>query len=170
VSLRGSVFRLPEHLWDDVNTDSMLPARHLRAPEEELGDHAFAGELPGFRERLNGAGVLVGGSNMGCGSSREQAPKALIGAGVRLVIAQSFGSIFFRNSFNLGLALMRVEATEALDVLHTGETVEADLASGLLTLGTGTVVQGQPLGSYLQRIVSAGGILKLLAERPDALV
>ncbi|MFD7730120.1 3-isopropylmalate dehydratase [Kitasatospora phosalacinea] len=169
MSLSGTVFRLPTEVWDDVNTDVMLPGAFLRLPEEELGDHAFGGVLPDFRERLAGATVLVGGSNLGCGSSREQAPKALLGAGVRVIVASSFGSIFFRNALNLGLGLLRVDDPRDLDVLRTGVPVSVDLADGRLRTGAGDEIKGRPLGGYLQRIVSAGGILRLLAEQPDAL-
>ncbi|WP_371483368.1 3-isopropylmalate dehydratase [Kitasatospora sp. NBC_00315] len=169
MSLTGTVFRLPADTWDDVNTDVMLPGAYLRLPEEQLGDHAFDGVLPNFRERLAGATVLVGGSNLGCGSSREQAPKALLGAGVQVIVARSFGSIFFRNALNLGLGLLRVDEPQGLEALRTGVGVSVNLADGLLRTDAGEEVQGRPLGGYLQRIVDAGGILRLLADQSGAL-
>lgn len=164
--VRGRVFALPEELRDDLNTDVILPAAFLRLPEEELGDHAFHNVLPGFRERLAGRTVLVGGANMGCGSSREQAPKALLGCGVRLVIAESFGNIFFRNALNLGLGLLKVADTGLTSLSDVELT--ADLAGGTVT-APGVEIQGTPLTPHLMKIVRAGGILPLLRQDPAAL-
>ncbi|GAA2682549.1 MULTISPECIES: 3-isopropylmalate dehydratase [Actinosynnema] len=165
--VRGRVFALPEELRDDLNTDAILPAAFLRLPEEELGDHAFHNVLPGFRERLAGRTVLVGGSNLGCGSSREQAPKALLGCGVRLIVAESFGNIFFRNALNLGLGLLKVACSSAFAELHDAE-LSADLATGTVT-APGADLRGTPLTPHLMRIVRAGGILPLLCQDPTAL-
>jgi len=164
--VRGRVFALPAELRDDLNTDVVLPAAFLRLPEEELGDYAFHNVLPGFRERLAGRTVLVGGANLGCGSSREQAPKALLGCGVRLVVAESFGNIFFRNALNLGLGLLKVADTD-LAALSDVE-LTADLAAGTIT-APGIDIQGTPLTPHLMRIVRAGGILPLLRQDPAAL-
>lgn len=164
----GQVRRMPADMWHGVNTDAILPAAHLRAPEAELGRYAFAGVLPEFQDWLGGGEVLVAGDNFGCGSSREQACKALLGCGIRLVVAESFGSIFFRNALNLGLALLRVPGTGAQAVLADGVRVEADLATGAVT-GPPGVVHAAPLPPHAMRIVAAGGILPLLREDPGAL-
>jgi 3-isopropylmalate/(R)-2-methylmalate dehydratase small subunit len=166
--VRGRVFALPAELRDDLNTDVILPAAFLRLPEEELGDHAFHNALPGFRDRLAGRTVLVGGANLGCGSSREQAPKALLGCGVRLVIAESFGNIFFRNALNLGLGLLKVADTGAAVASLSDVELAADLATGTVT-AQGVHIQGEPLTPHLMSIVRAGGILPLLRQDPSAL-
>ena len=55
------------------------------------------------REPFGGATILLGGRNFGCGSSREQAPKALRQWGFRVVVAPSFGEIFYGNCFRNGI-------------------------------------------------------------------
>lgn len=169
-AINGRVFRMPAGLVDDVNTDVMLPGAYLRVAEEELGEHAFQGVLPGFRERLAGRSVLLAGSNFGCGSSREQAPKALLGCGIRLIIAESYGSIFFRNSFNLGLVLLRVPDAARQPLLAADVEVRVDLASGVLQGPGGWTLPAESLPPHLQAMVRAGGILPLLSQDPGALL
>lgn len=165
--LAGRVAPLPPELWHDVNTDAILPGAFMRVPEEELAEHAFAGLLPEFRAWLGDCAVLAAGRNFGCGSSREQAPKALIGCGIRLVCAESFASIFFRNALNLGLAVLPIPAP--VDEPFTrGERVTADLERGTIVREDGTVLQGRALGAHLLQIVDAGGILPLIRNRQVA--
>jgi 3-isopropylmalate/(R)-2-methylmalate dehydratase small subunit len=94
---------------DDVDTDQIIPARFLKVTTKEgLGDALFADwrARPGFpigRPEHAGAEVLLAGRNFGCGSSREHAPWALAGAGLRAVVARSFGDIFRSNALKNGL-------------------------------------------------------------------
>jgi 3-isopropylmalate/(R)-2-methylmalate dehydratase small subunit len=98
----------------NVDTDQIIPARFLwRARSEGYGTLLFndvRGEpdgtpKPGFvlnRPDYAKAEVLVADRNFGCGSSREHAVWALADAGFKVVIAPSFGDIFFNNSFKNG--------------------------------------------------------------------
>jgi 3-isopropylmalate/(R)-2-methylmalate dehydratase small subunit len=91
----------------NVDTDQIIPARFLRKPRsagyQNFLFHDLRQEDPAFP--LNGAQpvVLVGAENFGCGSSREGAVYALVDAGVRCVIAPSFGDIFAGNAGKNGL-------------------------------------------------------------------
>jgi 3-isopropylmalate/(R)-2-methylmalate dehydratase small subunit len=169
MTLTGAAYRLPEPVFDDVNTDVIIAGAYLRLPEDELADHAFEGAIPGFREELGEASILVAGSNFGCGSSREQAPKALLGCGVRVVLAESFGGIFFRNALNLGLAPLRVLDADRLRGMTTGTTLTVDLESGSVEVQGGRPLRAAALGPELMQIVRAGGILSLLSHDPHAL-
>ncbi|WP_428262087.1 3-isopropylmalate dehydratase [Haliangium sp.] len=170
MNISGRVYRLAPDMLDNVNTDAMIAGRYLRIPKEELGAHAFEGVIDDFPAIAEQHPVLVGGANMGCGSSREQAVHALRGSGVKLVIAQSFGYIFFRNSLNLGLALLQVPDRAVIEALATGDEVEVDLASGTLIRAGTPLWQGAPLPEHLLQILGAGGILSLLRTNPGALV
>jgi 3-isopropylmalate dehydratase small subunit len=169
MNISGRIFKLPAECWDNINTDIIIPGCYLRLPEEELASHAMGNVLPTFSTDIKGCSILVAGSNMGCGSSREQAPKALLGCGVRLVIAASFSHIFYRNAINLGLAALLLSDTNALTSLCTGQLADVDLSAGLIRLETGTIIKAQPLSLYILRILKAGGLLPLLGENPEAL-
>ncbi len=95
---------------DNVDTDQIIPAEYLvTMDDKELAPHAFENAIPEFAKQVRAGDIVVAGRNFGCGSSREHAPRALMGAGVSCVIAVSFARIFFRNSINLGLPV--IEAT-----------------------------------------------------------
>lgn len=105
---------------DNIDTDQIIPAEYLvTADKKELGNHAFEKFRPEFREKVRPGDVIVAGRNFGCGSSREHAPLALLGCGIKCVIAKSFARIFYRNSINLGLPLIECEfPVNEFDVLE----------------------------------------------------
>ena len=168
-----SVFTGPVYVVrDNIDTDQIIPAQYLNLvptiPDEyeKLGGYALCG-LPEslypvrfVREgRLDSEyPIIVGGKNFGCGSSREHAPIALGSAGCKIVLAESFARIFFRNSVATG-ELYPCEITERLcDVLKTGDGVTVDLDAGTATLdGTGKVYKFKPLGD-VRPVVDAGGL------------
>jgi len=115
-------------LASDVSTDEMAPAWGSYFYDERLGEHCLTGFRGGAiglgAVREGGFGVLVAGANCGCGSSRETAPYAQLLAGIRLVVAKSFGRIYRQNCQNIGL-----RTTTDLGVverLARGETLEPD--------------------------------------------
>ncbi|MGA2662987.1 MAG: 3-isopropylmalate dehydratase, partial [Verrucomicrobiota bacterium] len=102
--------------------------------------------------------IVVAGRNFGCGSSREHAPIALGSAGCKVVLAQSFARIFFRNSLATG-ELYPCECVERLcDVLKTGDVVSVELDAETVTVKrTGAVHKFKPLGE-VRPVVDAGGL------------
>jgi 3-isopropylmalate/(R)-2-methylmalate dehydratase small subunit len=106
----------------NIDTDVIIRIEHLTSGDDSiLGRYAFealryfpdGSERPGFvlnQSRYRGAPILIAGSNFGCGSSREAAVAALLGLGIRCVIADSFGDIFFGNCFQNGLLPIRMPA------------------------------------------------------------
>ena len=157
---------------DNIDTDQIIPAQYLtlvptiRAEYEKLGSYALIG-LPDaqYPTRFVKAGqldseypIIIGGKNFGCGSSREHAPIALGSAGCRIVLAESFARIFFRNSVATG-ELYPCELTARLcDVLKTGEIVTVDLDALTVTVqATGQVHSIKPLGD-VRPVVDAGGL------------
>jgi len=157
---------------DNVDTDQIIPAQYLNlvptiAEEyETLGSHALCG-LPKSQhpERYVQEGsldseypIVIGGRNFGCGSSREHAPIALGSAGCKLVVAESFARIFFRNCVATG-ELYPCECTERLcDSLSNGDIVTMDLEKGTLTeQASGNVHTINPLGD-VKPVIDAGGL------------
>ena len=115
---------------DNVDTDVIIPARYLNTiDKKELASHCMEDLDTTFTQRVKPGDIMVAGENFGCGSSREHAPIAIKESGISLVIAKSFARIFYRNSINIGLAI--VECPEAAEAIEEGHTVEADLDNGI---------------------------------------
>src|SRR5260370_6928928 len=89
--------------------------------------------VPGGEGRAGGvrAGdILIGGSNFGCGSWGEIAPVAIRGAGISLVIADSYARIFFRNAINMGYPIL--QSPQAAEAVEEGDELEVDLEAGIV--------------------------------------
>ena len=143
---------------DDVDTDVIIPARYLNvSAEAELAKNCFADIRPDFATDVAMGDILVAGKNFGCGSSREHAPLAIKAAGIRVIIAESFARIFYRNAFNIGLPLL--ESAEASQALPDGERAVADLATGRIE-GTGGSFQAKPIPDFMAQLIAAGGLVE----------
>ncbi|MCS1406847.1 MAG: 2,3-dimethylmalate dehydratase small subunit [Verrucomicrobia subdivision 3 bacterium] len=157
---------------DNIDTDQIIPAQYLNlvptiAEEyEKLGSYAMIG-LPDamYPIRYIEKGqldsrypIIIGGKNLGCGSSREHAPIALGSAECKLVIAESFARIFFRNCVATG-ELYPCECPERLcEILKTGDEVSVDLDAATLTVNRdGKVYSFKDLGE-VRPVVDAGGL------------
>jgi 3-isopropylmalate/(R)-2-methylmalate dehydratase small subunit len=110
-------------LQENINTDAIIPVPWIVNYGRDLGQGLFGGwrydlagkENPDFvlnRAPFRQAKILLAGRNFGCGSSREEAVWALLGFGIRCVIAPSFGDIFFENSFKNSLLPVAMDATD----------------------------------------------------------
>jgi 3-isopropylmalate/(R)-2-methylmalate dehydratase small subunit len=137
----------------NIDTDQIIPARFLTTTTREgLGSALFADlrngpdglPRPDFvlnRPESHGCQVLVAGRNIGCGSSREHAPWALLDYGFRAVVSTEIADIFRNNSLKNGLLPVVVdEGTHEWLVSHPGVEVEIDLASCALRLPDGREV------------------------------
>src|SRR5512136_1311751 len=113
---------------DNVDTDQIIPAEYLVTMDNsELAEHAFEKADPGFSRAVKPGDVIVAGRNFGCGSSREHAPRALMGAGVSCVVAKSFARIFYRNAINIGLPVVEADIR-----VERGDEVVIDLVRGVV--------------------------------------
>lgn len=168
--INGIIYRMPNDKFNDINTDEILPGKFLRVPEEQLGKHAFSGIIDEFYEKINGFNILVAGKNMGCGSSREQAPKALLRCGIKLIIAPSFGYIFYRNAINIGLPLLKISDAEVLDMLKNGEKISVNLDKGKICFDDKNISVNSELMNDIQlNILQHGGLMKLLKDNAEVL-
>ncbi len=149
---------------DNVDTDVIIPARYLNTSDhKELASHCMEDLDKTFVSRVQGGDIITAGQNFGCGSSREHAPIAIKASGVSLVIAKSFARIFYRNSINIGLAI--VECPEAVDGISEGDKVEADLDNGIIrNLTTGAEFKTEPFPEFVQKIIENGGLIKSIAD------
>ena len=142
-------------LVNNIDTDQIIPARFLKVTDKNgLAENLFADwryaddgtALPDFvlnRPEHRGASILLAGDNFGCGSSREHAPWALVGFGIRAVISTSFADIFSSNALKNGLLPVRVnaEAHARLSRLIAGSPaalLTVDLAQQQVSLPDGS--------------------------------
>src|SRR3989442_14599845 len=112
-----------------IDSDQIIPAKYAiySLDEKELGKHAMEG-VPGrdgWAAKVTPGDILVADSNFGCGSSREIAPIAIRGAGIALVIADSYARIFFRNAINMGYPIL--QSPSAAEGVSKGDELEVDL-------------------------------------------
>ena len=150
---------------DDVDTDVIIPARHLNTSDPaELARHCMEDIDPGFASKVSPGDILVAGKNFGCGSSREHAPIAIKACGVAAVVARSFARIFYRNAFNMGLPIF--EAPQAVDEIEAGDLLSIDMQAGTLRNKTkGREYRIVPVPPFMQELVSAGGLLNYTVAR-----
>ena len=144
---------------DNVDTDVIIPARYLNTSDKaELASHCMEDIDKNFKNKVKKGDIMVAGYNFGCGSSREHAPIAIKESGISLVIAKSFARIFYRNSINIGLAI--IECPEAVDGISDGDKIEADLDNGIIyNRTTGASFKTQPFPAFIQNIIENGGLV-----------
>ena len=149
---------------DNIDTDVIIPARYLNTSDpKELASHCMEDIDTSFTARVKPGDIMIGGENFGCGSSREHAPIAIKESGISIVIAKSFARIFYRNSINIGLAI--VECPLAAEEISEGDMVSVDMDSGVITdLTTGKNYSAEPFPPFIQEIISAGGLVEAMKK------
>ncbi|NCB73168.1 MAG: 3-isopropylmalate dehydratase small subunit [Clostridia bacterium] len=142
-----------------IDTDVIIPARYLATQDhKELASHCMEDIDKSFIGRVKDGDIMVAGVNFGCGSSREHAPIAIKASGISCVIAKSFARIFYRNSINIGLAILECE--EASDKIDEGDEVKIDFDTGIITNVTkGESYQAQPFPDFIKDMISKGGLM-----------
>jgi 3-isopropylmalate/(R)-2-methylmalate dehydratase small subunit len=157
---------------ENVDTDQIIPARFLKTLDKNgLGKQLFfdwrylpdGSDNPDFvlnRPEAQGAQILVAGDNFGCGSSREHAPWALMGWGLKAVISTSFADIFKGNSLKNGLLPVQVDAATHQKLVAAIQTdrkapLSIDLAKAELTLPDGSKTHF-PIDSFAQHCLLNG--------------
>ena len=150
---------------DNVDTDVIIPARYLNAPDEKsLASHCMEDIDASFASTVEAGDIVMAGPNFGCGSSREHAPLAIKSCGVKCVIAPSFARIFYRNAINIGFPI--VECPQAAEEIQAGDQVEVDFASGVITdVTTGKTYKAAPFPEFIDGIIQSGGLLNSLKKR-----
>ena len=161
MNYKGKAHKVGEH----IDTDAIIPARFLVTTDsKKLGENCMSGLEPDWVKRVTPGDIMVAGRNFGCGSSREHAPIAILGAGMQVVIGHSFARIFYRNSFNMGLLLM--EVGDDVDKINDGDELEIDAATGIIRdLTNGAEITCPPLPKSMAVILDKGGLVGYVKER-----
>jgi len=153
--VKGNAFKY----GDNIDTDVIIPARYLNVSNyKDLAAHCMEDIDTEFVNEVKDGDIMVGGKNFGCGSSREHAPIAIKASGISLVIAESFARIFYRNSINIGLAIL--ECPNAAKEAEKGDIIEADLSKGVVTNVTkGKEYSAAVFPPFIQNIINEGGLI-----------
>ena len=150
---------------DNVDTDVIIPARHLNNPDPKaLASHCMEDIDPAFASTVEAGDIIVAGKNFGCGSSREHAPLAIKSCGVKCVIAETFARIFYRNAINIGFPIL--ECPEAAQAIRPGDEVEVNFQTGeIRDLTQNKTFQAAPFPPFIDGIIQNGGLLNSLKAR-----
>ena len=150
---------------DNVDTDVIIPARHLNNPDPKaLASHCMEDIDEKFATTVESGDIIVAGKNFGCGSSREHAPLAIKSCGVKCVIAETFARIFYRNAINIGFPIL--ECPEAAQAIVAGDEVTVDFATGIIEdITQHKTFQAAPFPAFIDGIIQNGGLLQSLKAR-----
>ena len=149
---------------DNVNTDVIFPGKYTYTVSEpkEMPQYALEDLDPAFAGGVEPGDIIVGGTNWGCGSSREQAVVCLSEAKLGAIIAKSFARIYYRNCLNN--ALPAIVCPEAVDALENGEQIRVDLENGKIHCRSGEY-DFPPLPEAVMEIFNAGGLIAYTKAR-----
>lgn len=161
--IKGKVIKL----GDNVNTDLVIAGRYKfrSVTIEDMAKHIFEDLDPSLSTRIQPGDIVVAGKNFGSGSSREQAPRVMVTAGITAVVAKSFARIFFRNAINVGLPVLVVEE-KFVDATSHGDLLEADLARGIVrNITNNQEATFKPFPKQLLEILEAGGLVSYVKNK-----
>jgi len=154
-------------MGDNINTDFIISGRYKFSITDinELSKHIMEDIDPGFPKKIvPGASMIVAGNNFGMGSSREQAPLVIKAAGLTCVLARSFARIFFRNAFNIGLALVETDTSR----IGEGDELSIDLNKGVVHNLTRKIdLAITPFPPFMQEFLKEDGIVNYIKKHGE---
>ncbi|HEX7393106.1 MAG TPA: 3-isopropylmalate dehydratase small subunit [Thermoplasmata archaeon] len=159
--LEGKAHRFTPN--DDINTDYIISGRYKFKIDDmnELAKHVMEDISPGFAMKVKPGDIIVAGTNFGCGSSREQAPRALKAAGVAAIVAKSYARIFYRSAFNVGLPLIECDN----EWIKDGDVIVIAIDSGeVLNPTSGQKARFSPIPKTMQILLEDGGLIPHLKK------
>jgi 3-isopropylmalate/(R)-2-methylmalate dehydratase small subunit len=160
--IRGRLYKF----GDNINSDIIIPGRYLIYIDPvKLAEHAFEVLGDGFPAKLRAFDIFVAGRNFGCGSAREQAVTAIMGLGIRAVVASSFSRTFYRNAINSGLPI--IECPELYNAVSEGDELEIDLAGSIQHHGRRFTFPTFP--DSVRELLELGGLAEYLKAQQKKL-
>ena len=159
--IEGKIFKV----GNDIDTDQIYPGRYLYLTfPNEIAAHAMEDIIPDFSKQIAGEDwIITAGKNFGCGSSREHAPRALLCAGVKAIVAESFGRIFYRNAINVGLPV--VKCLDIIKKVNQSNSIKINLKDGLITLyNPEREISFEKYPAQLLSILKSGGLISYMKK------
>ena len=149
-------------LGGQIDTDVLAPGAYMKLGLEGIAPHCLESVRPEFAANVRQGDVIVAGPDFGIGSSREQAAAVLVHLGVAAVIAPSFGGLFFRNAFNVGLLLL---TSPSVTKIPDGSAVVIDWKAPAILDEDGHAHVCEPVPDFLLEMARQGGLLNVLRNR-----
>jgi methanogen homoaconitase small subunit len=142
---------------DDIDTDVIISGKYLRGEDPSVwGQHVFE-VLGDYSQKIQKGDIIVGGNNFGCGSSREQAAIAVKESGASVIVAKSFGRIFFRNCINIGMPVIVCPTIDEYP-LNDGDFMQVDVDTNCVIFKKHKLpIQSIP--DFMQEILNEGGLI-----------
>jgi 3-isopropylmalate/(R)-2-methylmalate dehydratase small subunit len=163
MQLKGKAIKM----GNDINTDFIISGRYKFAITDinELAKHIMEDIDPDFPKKIvPGASMIVAGTNFGMGSSREQAPLVIKGAGITCVLAKSFARIFYRNGFNIGLPLIETDTSR----IGENDELAIDLDKGVVrNVSRNIELAIMPFPLFMQEFLKEGGIVNYIKKHGE---
>ena len=152
-------------LIEDIDTDQIYHNAFLHITDvSQMGQYAL-GNLEGFKDfskKARPGDILIPGRNFGAGSSRQQAVGCFISLKVGLILAPSFGAIYFRNAVNSGFPVLKCRELDDLvakNAIETGDEIKVDFRTGKgLNVSKKTHFRVEPMSTVQLDIFKAGGL------------
>jgi len=151
----------------DLNTDVIHPPEYFSLNPTRVRAGLFKKYDPTIQPALRPGDVLVGGSNFGCGSSRETSIRSLLLNGIGAILAVDFARIFFRNATNSGLPCLTFAAPEERHKIVAGTLITVDLDAAAVRIPGSGPIGLTPPDAFIRDIWAAGGLLNTLQARGD---
>lgn len=151
----------------DVNTDYIIASRRKRESldPQVLRRYLFEEIAPDFAASVEPGDLIVAGGNFGCGSAMEVAVTAVLGAGIRAVLAAGFSRTYFRNAVNNGLLPVVCDTSG----IREGDrlTVLAERGLAVRNETTGQITVADELPKIMLHIIEAGGLVPYMRRYGD---
>lgn len=159
--VEGTVWKV----GDNVNTESITPSHWLHSGHELMMEHIGEILIPEFPKKVKKGDIWVGGTNLGCSSSRN-APLFLKDRGIGVIVCNTASRIFYRNALNSGLPIF--EIGPAVQKIRMGDKLRVNIHTGEMeNLSTGEKIQANPFPRFIMEILDAGGINKYIVKHKD---
>lgn len=151
----------------DINTDYIISSRRKRESLDllVLCQYLFEEIDPKFAASVEPGDLIVAGKNFGCGSAMEVAATAVLGAGIRAVLARSFARTYYRNAVNNGLIPIVCDTSK----IHEGDRLVIETAPGIVVrnVTTAAIIEAEALPGIMLEILEAGGLVPYFRRHGD---
>lgn len=157
--VEGNVWKV----GNNVNTESITPSKWLHEGHDLLMAHIGELLIPDFPNKVQRGDIWVGGTNLGCSSSRN-APLLLKDKGIGAIVCNGASRIFYRNAVSSGLPIFSIG--EDAEKLNMGDRVRIDVKRGhIQDLTSGEEFQAKSFPDFIMAILEAGGIGQYILSR-----